>query len=343
MVDLSIIIINYNTFDLTCDCIRSVIEQTKTVTYEILLIDNASKNDPEEFKQLFPQIHLYKLKENVGFGCANNFGMERCNGRYILLLNSDTIVLDKALDKCIAHFDKINDPKVGAIGCKVLNADKSYQLSAYPKNKDHQLSGLLRKLWHGNPLVKLLRTDSNDYLDDEQRTLKNKNNLGGLYGCFVLLKKEVYEKTKGFDPDFFMYCEETNWFRKHITVHYKVQYYEEASIIHLVGGSDQSGIMVKQTHLSYYLYWLKFSHLHFWIFFLVNWFNLISGIFLLPIMKKKNAMDHLYLLKIHLNLLPYTALDIPWKKIKHGSRKKFLILKSLDKVRLGNIRKDRSN
>ena len=87
---LSIIIVNYNTFDLTCNCIRSI-QDTTSIGHEIILIDNNSKDrSSEEFLKLFPGIRLFTLSENVGFGRANNYGMERAIGKYILLLNSDT-------------------------------------------------------------------------------------------------------------------------------------------------------------------------------------------------------------------------------------------------------------
>src|SRR6187551_458695 len=97
-MDVSIIIINYNTFDLTSNCIRSVVEQTKNVSYEIILVDNASvEKDAVEFSNIFPQIVLVKSSTNLGFAKGCNLGIEHSKGDYILLLNSDTVLVNNAV------------------------------------------------------------------------------------------------------------------------------------------------------------------------------------------------------------------------------------------------------
>ena len=96
-MQLSIIIINYNTFTLTCNCIRSIHEKLTGLSYEIVLVDNASvERDPNEFKALFPDIVLVASKENTGFTGGNNLGLKHASGEYILLLNSDTELINNA-------------------------------------------------------------------------------------------------------------------------------------------------------------------------------------------------------------------------------------------------------
>src|SRR5215204_1372499 len=116
---LSIIIINYNTFQLTCNCIRSIKETTNATSYEIVLIDNNSKEcDADKFLEVFPDIKLIPLKENVGFGRANNRGAEAAKGKYVLLLNSDTIVNQNTIDETVDYLEK--HPEMDILGCKVF-------------------------------------------------------------------------------------------------------------------------------------------------------------------------------------------------------------------------------
>src|SRR5258705_744475 len=99
MIDLSVIIINYNTFDLTCNCIFSVTEHTKNIRYEIILVDNASTEcDAGLFVKKFPQVKLIKNPVNSGFAKGNNLGIDRAGGNYILLLNSDTVFKNNAAE-----------------------------------------------------------------------------------------------------------------------------------------------------------------------------------------------------------------------------------------------------
>src|SRR5947209_17301810 len=126
---LSIIIINYNTFELTCGCIRSI-KQTARLSHEIILVDNNSREcAPEKFLEVFPDVKLIALKENVGFGRANNRGVEEASGTYVLLLNSDTVVHENTLDETVAYLQ--NHPDVDILGCKVFTNGNSVQKTVY--------------------------------------------------------------------------------------------------------------------------------------------------------------------------------------------------------------------
>ena len=106
---VSVIIVNYNSFALTSDCIRSVIEQTHDVDYEIILVDNASiECDPDKFLQKFPHILLIKSKMNGGFSFGNNLGIEKASGEYILLLNSDTILTEDTISRSVKYIEQQN-------------------------------------------------------------------------------------------------------------------------------------------------------------------------------------------------------------------------------------------
>lgn len=94
-MDVSVIIVNYNTSDLVKNCITSIMEKTKNVSFEIIVVDNNSKDGSvETIINEFPQVRVFPLKENVGFGKANNIGVQHAKGRYVFFLNSDTVLLN---------------------------------------------------------------------------------------------------------------------------------------------------------------------------------------------------------------------------------------------------------
>ncbi len=147
MLDVSILIVNWNTCQITLDCIRSVYAQTKAISFEVIVVDNASADDSvEKIEAEFPQVTLIKNTENRGFAAANNQAMEVAQGRYWLLLNSDTVVLDCAIQKTIAFADE--HPTAAVIGCRVLNADRTLQPTCFmcpgPLNLILAATGLAR-------------------------------------------------------------------------------------------------------------------------------------------------------------------------------------------------------
>ena len=131
MVDLSIIIVNWNTRDLLVQCLQSVVRATPDLELEVIVVDNGSADGSVETVQRdFPQVQVIANAENVGFVRANNQAMARCRGRYVLLLNSDTQVLPRALDETIRFMD--GHPSAGVAGVRLLNADGSFQASWTP-------------------------------------------------------------------------------------------------------------------------------------------------------------------------------------------------------------------
>jgi GT2 family glycosyltransferase len=128
-MDVSIIIINYNTFQLTCDCIKSVIQKTIAVTYEIILVDNASTEcDADFFKPQFPGIILIKSEINLGFAGGNNLGLKYSSGENILLLNSDTLLLENSIYYIFNECKNLK--RIGAATIKLTNQDGSVQFAA---------------------------------------------------------------------------------------------------------------------------------------------------------------------------------------------------------------------
>ena len=231
MTKLSVIIVSWNTAEITCNCIRSIYEQTYDISFEIIVVDNASSdNSVQAIKTDFPNVILVENKTNAGFGKANNQGMNLARGKYLLLLNSDTIVLKNALGKVVSFAD--TNPDAGVIGCRVLNSDRTLQNTCY------MFPSIINWLLFTSGLYKVF--SKNKFFGKEQMSWWNRDDVREVdvvTGCFMLLPIEVFKQTGGFDERFFMYCEETDWCWRIKQAGWKCLFTPEAEIIHLGGAS----------------------------------------------------------------------------------------------------------
>lgn len=129
-VNVSVVIVNWNTKELLFDCLISIYEQTHDIEYEIIVVDNGSNDGSAAIvKAEFPRVILIENSENRGFAAANNQGMAIAKGRYVLLLNSDTVILDNAIGRTISFADAY--PEAAVVGCRVLNPDKTLQPTCF--------------------------------------------------------------------------------------------------------------------------------------------------------------------------------------------------------------------
>src|SRR5437868_6036428 len=121
-MDVSILIVNYNTRELTLECIRSVYEQTKALSFEVILVDNASTDgSADAIAEDYPEVQLIRLERNIGFAAANNVGARSACGKYILLLNPDTVILDNAVYTLAAF--AAGHPSAGLFGGRTISGD----------------------------------------------------------------------------------------------------------------------------------------------------------------------------------------------------------------------------
>jgi len=226
---ISIIIINYNTFDLTVACIKSVIAFT-TSDFEIILVDNASTEcDPEEFKKEFPFIKLVKSPKNYGFARGNNMGIREATGDHILLLNSDTLLLNDAIDLA---FKKIkSDQTIGALSVQLIGTDGALQQCSYYWSNLGKLTGCLFRLHH-----------IFSYFRNTQPDMRIENYSQYLWGTFFLFPKEVLKifKTQRLPETFFMYGEDTEWSHHLRKAGFKLLYYPEGKILHYGAASNKT-------------------------------------------------------------------------------------------------------
>lgn len=257
-MDLSIIIVNYKTYELTKNAIKSVLETVKS-SYEIFVVDNASQDGSyEKLKSRFDsEIANEKLKlmsntSNQGFAAANNVAIKKSKGDYVLLLNSDTIVKDGSIDDSIDYIKNHDD--VGAVGCKILlsngNLDKAAKRSfPIPKNSFYKLFGFSK-------INK--KSESNNYnLED-----LDENGVYGvdsLVGAFMLVRKETIEQIGLLDEDYFMYGEDIDWCYRIKQTGWKVVYYGKVEIVHYKGSSSkkQKSKLIYEFYRAMYLFYNK--------------------------------------------------------------------------------------
>jgi GT2 family glycosyltransferase len=234
MSKLSVVIINYNTFTLTSNCIRSVIEHTKLAEYEITVVDNASSEaDADIFLLEFPQIRLIKSDKNGGFACGNNLGIEKATGDYILLLNSDTLLQDDTISKCINVMQQRND--IGVLGCRMTYPDGGIQYSA---RRFRSISWELLDLFRFIPLLMPYRKRANRMLGKYFRHDADIE-CDWVNGAFFLFPKKVLEQMPGkkLDDRFFMYAEDQLWCEQIKNLGYKIIFYSGSTIVHINSGS----------------------------------------------------------------------------------------------------------
>lgn len=230
-MDVSIIIVNWNTEALLRNCLTSIYKQTTNIDYEVIVVDNASTDQSIEMvRHNFPTVKLIQNKENRGFATANNQALETAQGRFILLLNSDTIVLDKAIEKTFAFAS--THPEVGATGCRVLNSDGTVQTTCF------MFPSLLNMLLSCTYLYKFF--PKNRFFGREQMTWWNRNDVRQvdvITGCFMLIRREAIEQVGLMDESFFVYAEETDLCYRLKENGWKVMFTPVGQIIHLGGQS----------------------------------------------------------------------------------------------------------
>lgn len=246
---VSIIIVNYNTFQLTCNCIESVYHKTLGVNFEIILVDNAStESNPDLFLDRFPNITLIKSDMNVGFSKGNNLGINVATGDYILLLNSDTVLKNDAIFICTKYLSE--NSKVGVVTAKLLNLDDTAQSVAqrFP-NVIWNLLELLRfqKVF---PKIgsKLLMGGFFDY--------KSNLEVDWTWGAFYMFPAYLLKKLPNnkLNDDFFMYCEDMLWCWQFRELGYKIMFNSEAEVYHLFGGSTSVGYRKAQLKVNHKLF-----------------------------------------------------------------------------------------
>ncbi|MFJ7736030.1 glycosyltransferase family 2 protein [Lysinibacillus sp. NPDC097287] len=253
-MDLSIVIVNYNTKKLTIDCIQSVINSKLNFQYEIFVVDNASSDGSvEQIKKTFPPVYVISNKENVGFSKANNQAIKECNGRYILLLNSDTIVNEDTLDEMIRFMD--GETNVGAVGCEVNLPDGTLDKACHrgfptPEASFYYLIGLAKKF----PNSPKYNSYHKSYMN-----MNEVHDIDCLVGAFMMVRREAIEQVGLLDEEFFMYGEDIDWCYRIKESGWRIVYNPTVSITHYKGASSRRKPykIVYEFHRAMYLFHIK--------------------------------------------------------------------------------------
>lgn len=232
--DISVIIVNYNVKDYLLQCLRSLNASVGSVTTEVIVVDNDSHDGSvDELQPLFPSVRWIALDENIGFGRANNVGLEHASGRYVLYLNPDTIIGADTLSVMCRFLDE--HPTTGIAGCKVLNPDGSFQVACRrglptPWVSFCKLFGLQRLF----PSSKLFAGYNLTYLPVDDTYA-----VDALIGAFMVGRTDLMRSLGGFDPAFFMYGEDIDLCYRVQQAGFDVTYVHTTSIVHYKGESTK--------------------------------------------------------------------------------------------------------
>jgi GT2 family glycosyltransferase len=227
-VALSIIIVSYNTCDVLRDCLNSLKQHVQYLSYEVIVVDNASRDTSVAMlKNEFPDAVVITNPDNRGFSKANNQGMRQARGRYVLLLNSDTLVFDNGFKRIADYMDQ--NPGVGVLGCKVLNRDRSLQYSCW-----HQPTVMTEWMFFTKAIIKDIADPWTDWKLMKSWDRNSIREVDCLSGCFLWIRREVLDQSGLLDENFFMYYEDFEFcHRVRARANYKVVFYSDAAIVHL--------------------------------------------------------------------------------------------------------------
>lgn len=233
-IDISIIIVNWNTKDLLCNCIYSILKQNIKPQIEIIVVDNGSTDGSVDMvQQEFRKVQLIKNTDNNGFASANNQGVKIARGRYLLFLNSDTILLDDTLNNIKSFADKHS--KIGAIGCLVYNKDGTIQPSCMAFTSFFNILSRAFYLHRIFPKSKIFaNADMTWFGYDEVKEID------AVKGCFIFIRHETFIAVGLFDERYFFYGEDMDLCYRLKRVGFKNLFFPSTKIIHF-GGSSIKG------------------------------------------------------------------------------------------------------
>jgi GT2 family glycosyltransferase len=230
-MDVSIVIVNYNTAQLSVACAESILRQSLRSQIEIIIVDNGSEDDSvSRFRELPPPVKLIENGVNLGFAAANNRGIRESTGRYVLLLNSDTEFLDAGLDSLIDYMD--SDSSVALVTCRLLNPDGSTQpsLRRFPTLVSAFMDAfLLTPIMVRIPFLAPLTLLEQDYASAHE--------IEQAAGAFLLIRRDVFDRIGLLDERFFVYYEDVDFCLRLKQSGYRAVYRPDVAVLHRSGGT----------------------------------------------------------------------------------------------------------
>lgn len=241
-IDLSIITVSWNVRELLRACVHSVDSGRGNLNMEMIVVDSASADgSPEMIRKEFPWVKLIASTENLGFPRGNNLGIRHAAGRHVLLLNPDTMVLEDALPKMVAHLDA--HPDVGGLGAQLLNPDGTVQSSRrrFPTFR----TAFFESTWLENIAPRSI-TEHYYALDlPDQQT----SDVDWVTGACLMVPRRIIQQVGVLDEGYFMYSEELDWCRRIVDAGWRIVYFPEAKIVHYVGKSSEQA--VTERHINF--------------------------------------------------------------------------------------------
>lgn len=231
-VDLSIAIVSHNTRVLMLDCLRSLFESTLAIRFEVIVVDNDSKDETvEAIRASYPTAHLIVNHENRGFSKGVNQALEVGTGRYLLMLNSDTRVRRQALDRMVGCLD--GDPEIGAVGCKQWTENGRLYQSCFPfpSIRDH--------LIHASFLRKCAPTWQEALAARQAIDCAKSQDVDWINGACLMVRTDLMRACGGLDEGYFMYFEDVDLCRVLHQRGYRIRHLADADIVHLIGRSGE--------------------------------------------------------------------------------------------------------
>jgi len=248
-MDLSIILVNYNTGELLRDCLESLYANKPGVQCEVIVSDNGSTDGSlEMLAEEYPQVRVIANGDNLGFAAANNKAINQCRGKYILLLNSDTLVIDRDSFDNMANYMEAH-PDTGVLGCMLLNGDHSLQLS-------HGKFPTLVTEFRQKFINFVFSRGIAPYYEKIAADYREEHPVDWVTGACLMVRREVAQQAGLLDEGFFMYFEDVDWCRRINSCGWRVIYYPGARVVHLLGGSapkqQNISVIYKESQLRYY-------------------------------------------------------------------------------------------
>ena len=261
-LDISIIIVNWNTKKLLLDCLASISETIQNVSMEIWMVDNASSDGSvEAVRHFYPDVKIIQNRKNLGFAAANNKAFKRMLGRYALLLNTDTVLTEGAVESIFTFMEK--KPEAGMACGQLLNPDGSKQ------NSIASFPGLTSLIFNET----LLRILLPEQYPSKRREYNRPIEVDSCIGACLMVRKKAMDHVGFLDEDYFFFFEETDWARRIKQAGWKIYFVPSAKITHFQGQSVGHDINSRKLYYeSRYAYFKKWHPDHYpiirWIIFI---------------------------------------------------------------------------
>lgn len=254
MPELSIIYVNYDSLIELESSIHSVLNTVINIEFEILVIDNNSRDNIDKLGSLDDRIKLLQLEHNLGYGAANNIGIEMAKGDYILLLNADTVVIGDAIFECFEKFKELKTENIAVLTCKHSYLGNKFQMSSYQKS----MIPNLYSVFFTNPFWRIFSFNKTFIKPDHEVIAMHQKShyTFAVQGSFFMSSRDILIENK-FDTDFFLYMEELDLCQRLHDQGKKMYYFADAEILHTSQRSVRNIGIRNQIYLSIGLYILK--------------------------------------------------------------------------------------